>query len=83
MSRKVEAVYVKLSKLIVHQREKTGLTQEQVAKKAGISRPYLATMESGRTRIYLHHLLKLEKALGSPLLASLLKLKNGGTNGKT
>lgn len=73
MNRSIEPIYIKLSKLIVTQREKQGLTQIQLAKKAGISRSYLAHMETGRVRIPLHHLLKLEKALDYPLLLQFVR----------
>lgn len=54
--------------MIVARRQELGWTQAELAKKTGISRSYLAVMETGRTRIYLHHLLKLEKTLEFPLL---------------
>jgi len=72
VSRTVEPIYVKLSKLIVARREELGLTQAQLAKKTGISRAYIATMETGRQRIYLHHLLKMEKVLKSPLVINFV-----------
>lgn len=49
------------------------MTQVQLAARSGISRPYLARMETGKQRIYLHHLLKLEKALNYPLLKKFIK----------
>lgn len=73
MSRQVEPIYVKMSKLIVARREELGMTQAQLAKKTGISRAYLATMETGRQRIYLHHLLKLEKALRLSLVIKFVR----------
>ena len=73
MSRKVEPIYVKLSKLIVLRREKLGMTQAQLAKKIGISRAYLATIETSRQRIYLHHLLKFEQALKLPLVIKFVR----------
>lgn len=78
MSRSVEPIYLKLSKIIVAQREKLGWTQAELAKKTGISRSYLAIMETGRTRIYLHHLLKLEKALDYPLVIKFVMIEVRG-----
>lgn len=49
------------------------MTQVQLAAKLGISRPYLARMETGKQRIYLHHLLKLEKVLNYPLLLQFVR----------
>jgi len=45
-------------------RERKGLTQEALAKKAGVSRAYLARMEMGRHDPPLSRLRKLAKALG-------------------
>jgi transcriptional regulator with XRE-family HTH domain len=45
-------------------REQQGLTQEALAKKAGISRAYLARLEMGRHDPHLSRLRKLAKALG-------------------
>ena len=44
-------------------REQRGLTQEQLAEKAGISRPYLARLETARQDPTLSTLEKLAKAL--------------------
>jgi len=45
-------------------REQRGLTQEALAKKAGISRAYLARLEMGIHDPHLSRLRKLAKALG-------------------
>jgi len=45
-------------------REKRGLTQEALAKKTGLSRGYLARLESGRHDPSLSTLEKIAKALG-------------------
>ncbi len=41
---------MKLGKLIRKQRESLGLTQDQVAARAGISKPYLSNIETGRAK---------------------------------
>jgi transcriptional regulator with XRE-family HTH domain len=51
---------MKLKKL----RETRGLTQEALAKKAGISRAYLARLEMGRHDPHLSRLRKLAKVFG-------------------
>jgi transcriptional regulator with XRE-family HTH domain len=51
---------MKLKKL----RTAKGLTQEALAKKAGISRAYLARLEMGRHDPHLSRLRKLAKVLG-------------------
>ena len=45
-------------------REGKGLTQEVLAKKAGISRAYLARLEMGRHDPHLSRLRKLARVLG-------------------
>ncbi len=50
---------MKLKKL----RESRGFTQEELAKKVGISRAYLARLEMGRHDPHLSRLRKLAKAL--------------------
>ena len=45
-------------------RARQGLTQEQLAEKSGVSRTYLARLETGRQDPTLSTLEKLAKALG-------------------
>jgi transcriptional regulator with XRE-family HTH domain len=45
-------------------RERRGMTQEQLAEKAGVSRTYLARLETARQDPTLSTLEKLAKALG-------------------
>jgi transcriptional regulator with XRE-family HTH domain len=52
-------------------REQQGRTQAAVAKKAGVSRAYLARLEMGRHDPPLSRLHKLAKALGVPVTALL------------
>jgi transcriptional regulator with XRE-family HTH domain len=48
-------------------RDRRAMTQEVLAKKAGISRGYLARVETGRHEPTLTTLRKLAKALGVPV----------------
>ncbi|MBI3800559.1 MAG: helix-turn-helix transcriptional regulator [Deltaproteobacteria bacterium] len=48
-------------------RQQAGLTQETLAKRAGIARPNLARVESGRYRPSLETLERIARALGQPL----------------
>jgi transcriptional regulator with XRE-family HTH domain len=48
-------------------RDKRGMTQEALAKKSGISRGYLARVETGRHEPTLTTLRKLARALGVPV----------------
>jgi transcriptional regulator with XRE-family HTH domain len=53
-------------------REQKGLTQDQVAKRAGVTKPYLSQLESGaRKNPSLPVLKRLAKALGVPVTALL------------
>jgi transcriptional regulator with XRE-family HTH domain len=52
-------------------RDKRAMTQEVLATKAGISRGYLARVETGRHEPTLTMLRKLAKALGVPVTALL------------
>ena len=48
-------------------RESRGLTQDALARKAGISRAYLARLEMGRHDPHLSRLRTLARALGVPV----------------
>jgi transcriptional regulator with XRE-family HTH domain len=48
-------------------REQSGLSQQALSKKAGLSREYLARLESGQHNPSLVTLQKLAKALGVPV----------------
>ena len=48
-------------------RQQAGLTQEALAKRAGIARPNLARVESGRYRPSLETLERIARALGQPV----------------
>jgi transcriptional regulator with XRE-family HTH domain len=50
-------------------RRRRGLTQEALAAKAGLSRTYLARLETARQDPTLSTMVKLAKALGVPVMA--------------
>jgi transcriptional regulator with XRE-family HTH domain len=52
-------------------RERRGLTQEQLANRAGVSRPYLARLETARQDPKLSTLEKIAKALKVKVAALL------------
>jgi transcriptional regulator with XRE-family HTH domain len=52
-------------------RRRRGLTQEALAAKAGLSRTYLARLETARQDPTLSTLVKLAKALGVPVTTLL------------
>lgn len=60
----IEKIYKKLGKHIKEERTWRGITQVQLAKRIGISRPSLANIEVGRQRVFIHQFRKIEKGLG-------------------
>lgn len=52
-------------------RARQGLTQEQFAARAGLSRAYLAQIESGRSARLLEHLLRLLRRAGATVTITL------------
>ena len=54
-----------LGRAIAEIRTSRGLTQEQLAERAAVSRSYLAKFETGRTSPLLDHLLRLLRRLGA------------------
>ena len=62
---KVEPIYLRLAAKIVDGRKWFGITQEELAKRCGISRPSLANIEAGRQRVSLHDVEALAKAMGT------------------
>lgn len=54
----------KLGEKLKQAREKLGLTQTQLAKKAGLNANYYATVERGEENISAKRLMKLEEVLG-------------------
>jgi transcriptional regulator with XRE-family HTH domain len=57
----------RMAKRLKTVRRRRGLTQEALAAKAGLSRTYLARLETARQDPTLSTLVKLAKALGVPV----------------
>ena len=55
---------MKLNEQIREHRKKVGLTQEQVAERAGISVPFYRNIESGNRMMSIETLISLSKVLG-------------------
>ncbi len=70
---KIEKCYKQLGARIQTARRTLNMTQVELAKKIGVSRPSLANMEVGRQRIQLHTIFKFEKALNTNLIKGLRK----------
>lgn len=64
-----------LGTLMRAMRLRAGLTQEQIAKKLGVSRPAIPNMESGRQNIYLHHLIRTADSCGFEVKLKVRQLK--------
>lgn len=57
-----------LASAVIDVRNRAGLTQEQLARKMGTTQPFVARLESGRTRPSMRTLERLAEATGSRLL---------------
>jgi transcriptional regulator with XRE-family HTH domain len=64
-SGEVEPEYRVLGAQLALARRSAGLTQREVAERAGIGRPTLANIERGRQRVLYHQFLDIARALGS------------------
>jgi transcriptional regulator with XRE-family HTH domain len=62
---KIEPEYRVLGMQLALARRSAGLTQREVAERAGIGRPTLANIEKGRQRVLYHQFLDIADALGS------------------
>jgi transcriptional regulator with XRE-family HTH domain len=60
----IEPEYYELGERLARARQAAGLTQREVAERAGVGRPTLANIEKGRQRVLYHQLLDLARALG-------------------
>lgn len=54
----------KIAKNVRFYRLKKGMTQEKLAKKAGLSRGYISQVENAQIKIYITILIGLAKSLG-------------------
>ena len=59
----IEPIYVDLARRLREARRKRGLTQAELAEKAGMTRTALVTVERGKQRLAVHHLVALANAL--------------------
>lgn len=64
-----------LGTLMKAMRLRAGLTQEQIAKKLGLSRPAIPNIEAGKQNLYLHHLIRTADACGFEVKLRVSKLK--------
>ena len=59
----IEPLYTDLARRLREARRKRGLTQAELAEKAGMTRTALVTVERGKQRLAVHHLVALASAL--------------------
>lgn len=62
MQRKIDPFYRNLGEKLSEARKLKGYTQEELAIKIDRSREWVASVERGRQKLYVHDLLKMEKA---------------------
>jgi transcriptional regulator with XRE-family HTH domain len=67
---------VEFGKRVRAARQAAHLTQDQLARRLGLSRPSVVNIEAGRQGVYLRFLVPLAEALGCPA-ASLLPFDDG------
>ena len=65
------AFYKELGLKLRDARKTAGVSQEQLAKGVGLSRPSIVNIEKGRQPVYIHSLLEIANALGTTLDALL------------
>lgn len=61
--KKKEQILIKFGEKVREERKKKGLSQEQLAEKAGVHRTYIGMIERGEKNITLANIEKIAKAL--------------------
>ena len=62
---KVEPIYGAISSRVRYMRETLGVTQEELAKRIGLTRTSLVNFENGNQRCMLHTIEDMARALGT------------------
>lgn len=60
-----------LGRAVAELRQRRGLTQDELAERAGLTRTYLSKIESGRSVSLLEHQLRLLRRLGADIVVSI------------
>lgn len=81
MKRQVRPELVEFGQRLRDLRKAAGLTQEQLAMKAGLERAYVSSAETGRRNATLTTLYQLASALGIDV-SDLVRDTGAGRNGK-
>jgi transcriptional regulator with XRE-family HTH domain len=66
MNQKDKALYKAIGKLVSVRRDRLDLNQEELARRVGVSRATLASIETGRQGVLVHQLYELAKQLDLP-----------------
>jgi transcriptional regulator with XRE-family HTH domain len=66
-----------LSTEVVQYLRNNGRTLEQVGKLIGTNKSFVSRVASGQRNLTIDHLLRIERALGEPLLVLLLEARHG------
>jgi len=64
---KLETEYIVLGEMIRHRRELCELSQGDLAKRVGLSRVSIATIEAGKQRVLFHQAIKFCEVLMIPM----------------
>ena len=60
-----ELIYKQIGLKVRSLRESLGISQQEIAKRCGLSRPTIVNFEAGRQRISLHELENIARAIGT------------------
>ncbi|MCJ9719864.1 helix-turn-helix domain-containing protein [Agrobacterium sp. SHOUNA12C] len=77
-----DAIYKSFGRTVAARRKALVMTQSDLANKAGMSRASIASIESGRQNVLLHHVFGLAEALKLERVADLLPEKPKPEGGK-
>ena len=75
---RIESIYRGIGALIRAKRREHEFSQDSLGRKVGLSRAAIASIESGRQRLLVHHLCLIARALKSELPELMPSLNAGG-----
>ncbi|TWU54712.1 anaerobic benzoate catabolism transcriptional regulator [Rubripirellula tenax] len=73
----MDAIELDFGKTVRKHREKSGLSQEEFAAKAGVHRTYISSIELGKVQVSIGVAEKLAQALGVPLSNMFREIERG------
>lgn len=75
----LEGLLLNLGSVVKSQREQLGITQEELARRAGLHRTYITDVEGGKRNITIESMLKLASALNVSIADIFSKAEKKGT----